>query len=283
MIITTLVENTSPSDRKDLIAEKGLSLHIKYGNRNILFDVGVKRAVSSNARKLGVDLPSVDLLVISHHHFDHGGGLSIFLKENSKAPVYLRSRRGEAYYFGIPGLSKKYVGLDDRLFDEYSSRFKFVDQFCEISPGVFILTEIGDSYPRPKGNRLLFSKKDNSWNLDTFDHELILVIKENDRLVVFTGCSHRGILNMVDAVNKKFPGIPIKAVIGGFHQILLPMFDWMAAGKPDVEELGRIILEYPIEMAYTGHCTGQKAYRILKRVMGDKLAYLPTGSVIEIR
>jgi 7,8-dihydropterin-6-yl-methyl-4-(beta-D-ribofuranosyl)aminobenzene 5'-phosphate synthase len=282
MIITCLTENTRPTDRKDLIAEKGLSLHIQNENRSILFDTGVKNAVINNAGKLGVDLSAVDLAVISHHHYDHGGGLPLFLEENSKAPVYLRGRRVEEYYFRFLGIFKNYVGLDDRLFDEHSGRFVFVDQFTEISSGVFILTDIGNSYPLPKGNRLLFSKKGDTWKPDTFDHELILVIQEKDGLVVFTGCSHRGFLNMADTVNRKFSGIPIKAMIGGFHQILLPLFNTMAASRSEVERLGESILKYSAEKVYTGHCTGQKAYRILKSVMGDRLSSITTGSVIEI-
>ena len=282
MIITTLVENTKSSDRSDLIPEEGLSLYVRLGDRSILFDTGVKDAIGHNAARLGVDLPSVNLAVISHHHFDHGGGLPLFLKENSSAPVYLKGRRNEEYYLRLLGIFKKYVGLDDRLFVEHADRFAFVDEFTEISPGVFIITEIEKSYPQPKGNRLLFSKQGKSWRLDPFEHELIFVIQEEDGLVVITGCSHRGILNMIQTVTKKFPGIPVKATIGGFHQILLPVFDTMAASRSEVEELGESLLQYPIEKIYTGHCTGQKAYRILKQVMGDRLHSLHTGSVIEI-
>jgi 7,8-dihydropterin-6-yl-methyl-4-(beta-D-ribofuranosyl)aminobenzene 5'-phosphate synthase len=282
MIITCLTENACPTDRKDLIAEKGLSLHIQHEDRSILFDTGVKGAIIDNAENLGVDLSSVDMAVISHHHYDHGGGLPLFLEANSKAPIYLKSRRDEKYYFRFLGIFKHYVGLDDRLFAKYSGRFVFVDQFTEISPGVFIITDIGTSHPLPGGNRLLFSKKGDTWKLDDFEHELILVIQEKDGLVVFTGCAHRGILNMLDTVVRKFGGIPIKSVIGGFHQILLPVFDTMAASETEEERLGESILSYSADKVYTGHCTGQKAYRILKRVMGDELSYIGTGSVIEI-
>jgi 7,8-dihydropterin-6-yl-methyl-4-(beta-D-ribofuranosyl)aminobenzene 5'-phosphate synthase len=101
-------------------------------------------------------------------------------------------------------------------------------------------------------------------------------------LVVFTGCSHRGILNMVDAVTEQFEGIPIKAVFGGFHLVSIPILNLMAGSKAEVEEIGREMLRYPIAQTYTGHCTGAKAYRVLKGVMGDKLAYVPTGSSVTV-
>ena len=89
---------------------------------------------------------------------------------------------------------------------------------------------------------------------------------------------------MLDAVLEHFPGQTIKAVFGGFHLIDLPLINSMAGNKDDVEELGKAILKYPIERVYTGHCTGIKAYRILKEVMGAKLEYYCTqnGNKLEI-
>ena len=125
-------------------------------------------------------------------------------------------------------------------------------------------------------------KNDSEWRLDDFSHELLLVIKENDSLVIFSGCSHNGMLNMIDTVHEEFDGIPIKAVIGGFHLVGLPMFNTMAGSRSEVEDIGRRALTYPVESVYSGHCTGQKAYRVLKNVMGEKLNQLHTGAVIEI-
>ena len=282
MKITTLVENTGWEGNKDLQTEKGLSLHISYGDRQILSDTGINGAFAQNAKRLGIELQDVDFAVISHHHFDHGGGLAPFLKENSKARVYLRGKGVGEHYFRILGTINKYVGLDKRVFVEYSNRLDFIDKSTEISPGVFILTRIVEMYPQPKGNKFLLDRKDNTWSFDTFEHELILVIREDEGLVVFTGCSHRGILNIVETVIRDFSGVPIKAVIGGFHLISLPMFNTMSASKSEVESIGQAMLKYPIEKIYTGHCTGQKAYRILKQVMGERLAYISTGSSIEI-
>jgi 7,8-dihydropterin-6-yl-methyl-4-(beta-D-ribofuranosyl)aminobenzene 5'-phosphate synthase len=82
-----------------------------------------------------------------------------------------------------------------------------------------VFVDQGKPYPQPRGNRHLFVKEGGTWSLDSFEHELILVIRERDGVVVFTGCSHSGILNMVDAVTRQFQGLPIKAVFGGFHLI----------------------------------------------------------------
>jgi 7,8-dihydropterin-6-yl-methyl-4-(beta-D-ribofuranosyl)aminobenzene 5'-phosphate synthase len=118
--------------------------------------------------------------------------------------------------------------------------------------------------------------------LDRFEHELVTVVRDKEGLVVFTGCSHRGILNMVDAVSSQFQGVPIKALFGGFHLTGLPKLNTMAGSKREVEGIGQEMLKYPIDKVYTGHCTGPKAYRVLKGVMGDKLEYLPTGGDVEV-
>jgi 7,8-dihydropterin-6-yl-methyl-4-(beta-D-ribofuranosyl)aminobenzene 5'-phosphate synthase len=75
MQITALIKNDVADQHPDLVAEWGLSLYIKHQEKKILFDTGAKGALVQNAERLGVDLSHVDLVVLSHHHFDHGGGL----------------------------------------------------------------------------------------------------------------------------------------------------------------------------------------------------------------
>jgi 7,8-dihydropterin-6-yl-methyl-4-(beta-D-ribofuranosyl)aminobenzene 5'-phosphate synthase len=282
MEITALIENTRSEDRKDLKAEHGLSLHIKHEGKQILFDTGATEAFSDNAEKLGVHINQVDITVISHHHFDHGGGLLHLLESNQKTKIHLRQCEEKEYYFKALGFINKFVGLDWRLLNKYADRINFVNELTEISPSVFILTEIKKPYPQPNGNRYLFAKEGNTYELDSFEHELIMVIREKDGLVAFTGCSHNGILNMIDSVAKQFPNVRIKAVLGGFHLIGLPILNTMSGRKREVEDIGKEILKYPIEKLYTGHCTGMKAYRILKGVLGDKLEHFPTGGRIEV-
>ena len=153
---------------------------------------------------------------------------------------------------------------------------------AEILPGVFLFTNIGSTYPQPKGNRYLYVRKNSRWTPDIFAHELIMAIRENGKLVIITGCSHNGALNMIDAVAKKFDGIPIKAVIGGFHLIDLPKRNTMAETKSEIQNIAKKMIEYPVQSIYTGHCTGKKAYAVLKSVLGEKLQHLHTGTIIEI-
>ena len=87
---------------------------------------------------------------------------------------------------------------------------------------------------------------------------------------------------MIDTVVSRFEGMPIKAVIGGFHLIGLKPFSKMAGSRADVTALARKTLEFPVRVAYTGHCTGAKGYSVLKETMGDRLQPIRTGTVLEL-
>jgi 7,8-dihydropterin-6-yl-methyl-4-(beta-D-ribofuranosyl)aminobenzene 5'-phosphate synthase len=244
--------------------------------------MGSSDAFASNAAKLDVDVSETALAAVSHQHFDHGGGLEHFLETNQRAPVYLRKSPISNRWFKALVVLKRPIGLDPEVFERFADRIEFVDEMLAIAPGIHLLTDIGSAHQRPRGNAHLFAEKDGALVPDRFDHELLMVIREDDGMVVFSGCSHHGILNMIDAVTAQFPGVPIKAVFGGFHLIGLPFYNSMAARRSEVRVIGLRILENVRGTVYTGHCTGRKAFSVLKDVMGDTLQLFPTGSCVEV-
>lgn len=282
MKVTALIENDRIEGREDLVAEFGLSLHIQRGDLQILFDTGASGAFADNAERLGIDLTQVSVAVLSHHQLDHGGGLQRFLSINERARVHLRASGRAPRYFRALVVVKRPIGLDASLFDRYAHRFELITESMEIAPGVFLLTDIGAQHPRPPGNRHLYVERDGALEPDPFEHELVLVVREDDGLAVFTGCSHHGILNMIEAARSRFPGLPVKAVFGGFHLIGVPFFDTMAAPREEVEAIGRKILDLTAGPVFTGHCTGRKAYGVLAGVMGSSLRPFSTGASVEV-
>ena len=96
MEITVLAENTCKNGAFG--TEHGLSLFIRTENYTILFDMGQTNLFLENAEKMGIDLETVDFAVLSHGHYDHGGGLKAFLNINPKAVVYANANVFGSYY-----------------------------------------------------------------------------------------------------------------------------------------------------------------------------------------
>jgi 7,8-dihydropterin-6-yl-methyl-4-(beta-D-ribofuranosyl)aminobenzene 5'-phosphate synthase len=280
MRITTLIENRPSRTDPDLVSEWGLSLHVAFAGHSILFDTGLSGAFAKNAERLSVDLSSVDATVLSHHHLDHGGGLRRFFQSNGKAKVYLGKEPDGECVIKLFGLFTKYAGLEKTVGTDFRDRFATISEPAEIFPDVFILPRMGATRPKPGAN--LYVRKNGRLIPDDFAHEVAMVIKDENKLVVFTGCSHNGILNMVDTVSEEFARVPIKAVIGGFHLVSTPPFNFMAGSRREVRNLAASVLNYPVDVTYTGHCTGTRAFGVLKAVMGDRLRDMRTGSTFEI-
>jgi len=282
MKVTALIENTSIEERDDLCPESGLSLHIEVNGSKILFDMGSSAAFATNAEALGIDLADVGVAVISHHHFDHGGGLERFFELNDRALVFLRQGPLVDRYFKAFGVINRSIGLDLDLLDRFPRRIEYVDEMRVVAPGVYLLTKIGSAHQRPRRNRRLFMDAGGSLVQDPLDHELMMVVHDDDGMVVFSGCSHHGILNIIDAARAQFPRVPIKAVFGGFHLIGLPFYNSMAASNAEVRDIGWRVMEKVDGLVYSGHCTGKKAFGVLADVMGDNLKAFATGSSVEV-
>lgn len=282
MQVTALVENNTVEGRQDLCPEFGLSLHVEVNGTKILFDMGASAAFASNAEALGVDISEVGVAVVSHQHFDHGGGLQRFFELNDQASVFLREAPRVDRFFKALAVIKRPVGLDLDLLGRFAGRIEFVSQMRVVAPGVYLITRIGSTHQRPRGNRRLFMDVAGALVPDTFDHELMMVVHEDDGMVVFSGCSHHGILNIIDAARAQFPRVPIKGVFGGFHLIGLPFFNSMAASRAEVRDIGWQVLEKVDGAVYSGHCTGEKAFDVLAGVMGDRLNAFPTGSIVVV-
>ncbi|PZP37919.1 MAG: MBL fold hydrolase [Shewanella oneidensis] len=281
MKLTALVDNTRLDSRPDLAVERGLSFHVETMGSQILFDTGSSNSFCENAALMNISIQDVDLAVISHRHHDHCNGTTHFIERNSKAKIYLKDCEDKNYRFKAFGF-KNDVGINKELLKNASERLVFVEHTTEILPNIFIVTEISHKYEKPKGNRYLYTQSENGYENDTFDHELVLVVKESDGLIVFTGCAHSGVLNMVETAIELFPNHRIKAVVGGFHLVGLPLFNSIGGTKQDIRAIGQALSHYPIDKLYTGHCTGMKAFGLLKEVLGDRLEHLPTGRSVLI-
>ena len=274
MIIKTLVENTSASEA--LGSEHGLSLYIETKHHKLLFDTGASALFAENARKMQIDLSKVDLAVISHGHYDHGGGLKAFLDINSNAKIYLNKMAFGDYYSNRPNGEKKYIGMDKALLP--NDRFVFVEGQVVIDEELELYSGVKGTRLKPSGNKDLFIKDNESFKLDDFFHEQNLIIKENGNTVLVAGCAHNGIVNILEHFQADKNRQP-SHVIGGFH--LYNRSADQYENPSVVAEIGSYLLSTGA-IFYTCHCTGVQAYERLKSIMGDTVNYLSTGSQLII-
>jgi 7,8-dihydropterin-6-yl-methyl-4-(beta-D-ribofuranosyl)aminobenzene 5'-phosphate synthase len=281
MEVTSLIDHVKTTTGTGITTEWGLSLHVACDNFSVLFDMGPSGHFLHNAAALGIDIHTVDLAALSHGHYDHGGGLRSFLTANSSAVVYMGKGADADLYAKLFGF-KRYVGLEKEVLRLYKDRIRFLERPTELRKGVFAIIPIKESHPPPKGNRFLFRRSGPALSSDDFSHELALALETDGCIVVLTGCSHHGPLNILAAVKAALPNRSIKAVFGGFHLVSFP-FSWsLSENKESVRALGQELLQSRVEKFYTSHCTGSKGYRILKDMMGERLEYFSAGSRVHI-
>lgn len=273
MIIKTLVENTSIS--KDFGSEHGLSLYIETGIYKILFDAGASGLFLENAKKMGVDIANIDFLVISHGHYDHGGGLKTFLQENNTADVFIHPQAFGKFYAMRPNDKLEYIGLKEDLEQEIQVIFT-ADRFF-INKEIQIYSNVTQKEPQPSSNKGLFIEEDGQTVNDVFEHEQNLIIEEDEKTLLITGCAHNGIINIIEHFHTLKERMP-DYVIGGFH------LSGRSGGDENfetIDKIGKYLLDTKAK-CYTCHCTGIEPYNRLKAIMGDNIEYLSTGSEIII-
>lgn len=258
MKITVLVENTS--ECPNIQCEHGLSLYIETENHKILFDMGQTELFSTNAEKLGVDLTEVDIAVLSHGHYDHGGGLKKFLEINSEATVYINKNAFGKYYNG----TEKYIGLADEL--KSSERIIFTDDYLEIAPKLSLFSCNNKPKFYDLGSFGLNKFTDGEYVPDDFLHEQYLLLEEQGKKILISGCSHKGILNIANWFD-------VDVIVGGFHFSKLALDDKL---KEYAEYLNGFKTKF-----FTCHCTGMEQYEFMKKYMKN-LSYLSCGKSIII-
>lgn len=274
MIIKTLVENTAIA--KDLRSEHGLSLYIETKDHKLLFDVGASGLFLENAKKLNVNIADVDFLIISHGHYDHGGGLRTFLQENSKAEVFLHRLAFEKYSALRSNDKLEFIGLEEGL-KQNRQIVLTADRFF-ISKGIQLFSTIIQKEPRSISSSGLLMEQNGKTVKDTFAHEQNLIIEKDGKTLLVTGCAHNGIVNILEHFHDLKGRMP-DCVIGRFH-----LSSRSPGGNENfetIDQIGKYLMDTKAKY-YTCHCTGIEPYNRLKSTMVESIDYLSTGSKITI-
>lgn len=272
--ITTLSENTAGFP--GVLAEWGLSVLIQTDDFKILLDTSTSISVPYNAPIFGLDLSTIDKIVLSHGHFDHTGGLKGVLKQIGKQveviahpDIWARKyARGEGFerYIGVPfsreelealgasfTLSREPVWITDDIVT--TGEIAMIDEFEQLDPNMYV-------------------KEDDNWRSDELWDDRALIIKTNEGLVVILGCAHRGAINTLRHAQQITGVALIHTVIGGTHLT--------GATEERVVHTAAALQELGVQRVGVSHCTGLPSAVLLAQQLGEAFFFNNTGTSITV-
>ncbi len=247
--------------------EHGLSLFIDMEDKSYLFDTGASDVAVKNAKKLGMDLETVASIIISHGHYDHLGGLSEFLKVIGKRTVFIGNGTLNRKLSGEKNASPDEL---NKLYINLSSVFETIEEAREINDGIFVIPAVSyvtDERPQKKYKHIVNGEKEE----DEFRDELTLLLVKDGKGTVITGCSHRGIINILTETSRYSH---IENVIGGLHLL-----------HKEEQELNTIcskLEKLEVSNYFVGHCTGDKAIEIMKENLSANVKEIKAGNIINL-
>lgn len=257
----------------ELLLEWGFSAYIEYRGKRYLLDTGSTDKYLENAEKLGVKLSEADCAVLSHAHYDHSGGCRTFFSLNDHAKLYLSAACGEDCFFKL-GPIRKYIGVPRGMLTDCADRLETVAGFRQLDEGVWLVPHLENGLDAIGKKAHLYRREGRRLQPDDFCHELSLVFDTDKGLVVFNSCSHGGLANILRDLEHYLPGKSIYMTVGGLH---LSKYS-----DADVRETARTIRLLGITRIVTGHCTGDRAFKILREELGDKVEQTRVGMKIEL-
>lgn len=278
--VKILVENTAKLGMKKILGSHGLSIHLnlKYSNQRnirILFDTGPSfNIIKNNIEVMNIKLNEIDLITLSHGHYDHTGGLLGILKTlNREIPVIAHpdcflpkfSLKPKLRYNGIPFSINEINQLSHLL---------CLKEPIEVSRHVYLSGEIPriTSFERISGLKTI---KNHSVIDDQMLDDQSLIIKFKDEIIIITGCAHAGIINIVERAVEITRKDSIRAIIGGFHLA--------GAKKERIEKTIEALKSYDIKEIMPCHCTGDNAIFKMTTEFKDKVKRVYAGSTLTFK
>lgn len=234
MKITVLVENNTRIDNY-LLAEPALSLLIEHKDKKILFDTAYSNIFMQNAKKLGIDLSEITDIVLSHGHNDHTGGLMFFKANSSNTKLTAH-----------PNIFDKKMDIDGTFYGCPVSKEELKAQFqLNLTKSPYYITD----------DLLFLGEVENNVSNDIDDSALVYIMQKG--LFIITGCSHSGIINIINYAKKVTQINKIYGILGGFH-----LLDKSAS---EIEVVSSFFKQEEIEYLAPCHCCDLKSKIILSQ------------------
>lgn len=281
--IICLIEDTAVNDK--LFAEEGLSLFVEYNGKYYVIDAGLTGKAVDNAKRMRLPIDELSGVFITHNHLGHIGGIDSIMRLNPNVPIYLRAG-AQAEVFRKTGFFKAPVGLGKGFFKKYAENLVLFRNFSEVCEGFYLAgcEDFDEKSENPDKNYLVVSEEEKKPHAFDFSDESFAVIfpkkRKSEGLILIGGCFHCGAENMLKTVERRWVGIPVLAVIGGFH---------FSGNNPKslncptdfVTSSARALKLSGADKIYACHCTGFKGFDIMDEILGDKIMYLGGGEALE--
>lgn len=247
------------------IGEWGFSALVEADGHRVLVDTGYRPdTVLQNAKELGIDLSTVQEVILTHNHDDHVGGLMTLRRELMKQNPAALSRVHVAtgIFYSRPGPKGGEDNVMIAIKKEYEAtggKFIVHDHAEEIFPGAWLTGPVPRVYPERNWDAAGKVQTPAGLVEDNIPEDQSLVINTPQGLVLISGCGHAGVINTLTMAEGEFPNEPVYAILGGFHLFrdTDEQVDWTA------DKLKGFGTSYLLG----AHCTGiDSVYRIRQRL-----------------
>jgi len=272
MNITILSDNIAEPPFQ---AEHGLAYLIEINGKRVLFDSGQGEPFVHNCATLGVAFETLDAVVLSHGHYDHGGNLATVL-EHTKAPFFAHPSVMIPRFSNHEGKPSKSVAIPNSakmaIMNLPVNRHRWIHGITEIVLGLFATGPI----PRITDFETVggpFFLDSNSQKPDLLPDDLALFTDTPEGLVVITGCCHSGIVNTLEFITSKVDR-PIHTVIGGLHLL--------NADQNRLDKTVEYLNEKRVQQIIPIHCTGELAIPVLEKSCSAEMVHGSCGFQFQI-
>ena len=278
MKISVVVDNGVPiSVKKPFVAEHGFSILVEHEGKKILFDTGWSSAVVANLSLLGVHPSAIDMVVVSHGHYDHTGGLYFVLQHaGKKMPIYAHPNIFQPRY-STAGDMRQFIGLPytREQLTVLGAEWHFVDKPIELLPGVRVSGEIPKESGFESGDaKLVICDAGGCDCQDDIPDDLALFFSGPKGMVVIGGCTHSGLINTVRYGLRVTGARRFAGWVGGTH-----------LGPVSAEQQKKTIAELESlnpDFIAANHCTGFAMMSKLHEHFGAKFTPAYASTTISI-